>query len=405
MDAEVVQDHESTNGELDVSTDSHTPAAPSEAENDTKGEKMALGVLSKFGGKKKSLWKITEEKVVDAYVKPPEDDDHEVENEADLPQDARKFQLKPLAMCKVGLMTKTKTLESMPPPPASFKLNCVSRLHWVVEFMLEISPKLRQQACQWILQKSLPGIPKSEKDLDFEILEALQVAGYAGFKLTRFDLHNLAQSTMVSTGAIRIPFLIEDELLMCTAEYTERRRLAKKDPDLRAVLRSYWSLVKGLKGSQVKYVDMHLAINKSICRSFDPDPSREILIAEWEVLTDGGLNPMSYREFAEALFMCADVWCMSARPAVYAYFLSSILHHISFRRTSSREEPLSLKPLNEIQFMEELYNSLKHPESIGDDDSADESSEEESSQSQKSISSYYPVINLDEAPANPRIRR
>ena len=99
---------------------------------------------------------------------------------------------------------------------------------------------------------------------------------------------------------VHIPFVLQDELLMYTEEYEERRRyvwgcsasyanllftlrLIKKDADVRAVLRSFWNLTKMIKGSQSRYVDLHLALNKSVCKNFDEQSARVALVQEWLV--------------------------------------------------------------------------------------------------------------------------
>ena len=88
----------------DISTEAVPP--DQDEMQQLQGDKAAaaLGVVSKLGGRK-SLWKMTEERVVDAYKLKPEEEEHDHDDEEHDDHVQRpKFQLSRFKPCKVGLI-------------------------------------------------------------------------------------------------------------------------------------------------------------------------------------------------------------------------------------------------------------------------------------------------------------
>jgi len=294
--------------------------------------------------------------------------DEEGEDEA---EERPKFQLKPFSWCKVGLMRQTAQLEYIPQPKAASYLNCRARLHWLADVVMEESPLLAVQAKHWIERRSLPGIQLSPDELAKSLHKAMVTAGLAGYKLTQHDVRQLSVACGCTVRGVHVPFVLPEDLVMCLEEYQERRRLIKKDPDVRAVLRSFWGITKTIKGGQARYVELHLAIHKALtsARSFDEAATRQQLVHEWMTITGGGEKAMSYHLFADPLYHLADVWTLSARPGVYAHFLASLLSAISVAKDAN-SAALSLLPLEQTCFMEVFCKQLwGSPHELDDEDS------------------------------------
>lgn len=319
-----------------------------------------------------------------------EHEDGSDEEADDAEAERPKFQLKPFSWCKVGLMRQTAQLEYIPQPKAASYLNCRARLHWLAEVVMEESPLLAVQAGHWIERRSLPGIQLSPDELAKSLHKAMVTAGLAGYKLTQHDVRQLSVACGCTVRGVHVPFVLPEDLVMCLEEYQERRRLIKKDPDVRAVLRSFWGITKTIKGGQARYVELHLAIHKALtsARTFDEAATRQQLVHEWLIITGGGEKAMSYHLFADPLYHLADVWTLSARPGVYAHFLASLLSAISVAKDAN-SAALSLLPLEHTCFMEVFCKQLwRSPHELDDEDSeVPVMSDDEGS----SLASYSPL--------------
>jgi len=221
---------------------------------------------------------------------------------------------------------------------------------------------------------------------------AMVTAGLCGHKLTRHDVRQLSASCGCTLQGVHVPFVMLEDLMMQRNKYLDRRKTIKRDPDVRALLRSFWSVTKGIQSQQARYVDLHLAIAKALYQYFDESETRHNLVCEWTKMTDNGKKAMPYRLFAAPLFCLADVWTFSARSSVYAHFLATVLSAISVVRhseedgsvawsslndicphsaeTSLAEDSVRLKPLSEICYMEVFCKQLwQRAQELGDEDS------------------------------------
>lgn len=391
------------NASVNPAPSESAPTALSPAPPEGEKKAMALGVLSKLGGggfgAKKSLWKVTEAKVVEAYIRP---DEEETEVEAAKP--APKFQLKPFGGCRVGLMKESQKLNYIPVPRDPHRTNFMARLAWIGDTIMQESKLFNSQAMSWIRKHSFPGHQKTTDDLKAELLSALKAAGLGGYKLSKHDLDQIVLETGFGVDTVHVPYVIHDELIMYTEECHERRKTVKKDRDVKAVIRSFLNLTKPLKTSEAKYVRLHLAINKSICKDFCQEKAEATLVEEFAELTRKTNKVLSQRLLADSIFEVADVWTMSTQSGIYARFLSTVLRNISFR---SFGETLRLKDLKNVSYLDEFCDALRRPQEFGDDDSTDEETSvyQELSEDDEPDQIVFPSTKLSDNPSNPRIKR
>eukprot|EP00656_Telonema_subtile_P047111 TRINITY_DN5392_c0_g1_i4.p1 TRINITY_DN5392_c0_g1~~TRINITY_DN5392_c0_g1_i4.p1 ORF type:complete len:615 (+),score=111.97 TRINITY_DN5392_c0_g1_i4:191-2035(+) len=356
-------------------------------------------------GPKLGMWHATQAKVIETYMT---EEEEEKGPEEDKPKP--KFQLKRYDGCKVGLMSPTKSLNFIPQPRAAHITNCVARLSWVGDYIMQKSKSFSIKAQSWMSKNSDPGMPRSMEDLKQELLAALMSSGHPGYKLSKHDLDQIAMHTGFGVDSVHVPYVIHDELIMYTEECLELRKAVKQHADVKAVIRGCVNLTKPTKSLQAKYVQLHLAFHKSLCEDHDEEDVKAKLINEFEALVAKSKKAPQTRLVADSIYDIADVWTMSTRPEAYANFLASVLQNISSRDPGAAfDVPLRIKAPGQISYMQEFLTGLYHPREIGDDDDTDEGSDQEQTRKGERDRDgkllMFPSMRLDDAPSNPRIKR